>query len=61
VGDSHFIMSDFIRVLIARSARSRVLLSDLLGFRFAPPQALCFHSLRGLEEDESVNPKCLLY
>jgi hypothetical protein len=32
---------------IARFARSALLTFVVLGFRFAPPQALCLHPLRG--------------
>ena len=33
---------------VARSAGLNIFTDAYLGFRFAPPQALCFHPLRGL-------------
>jgi len=41
-------MGSYHACTIARFARSSFLRCGVLGFRFAPPQALCFHPLRGL-------------
>ena len=47
VGDSHLSKVNCGVSAIARFARSVFLFVVNLGFRCAPPQALCFHPLRG--------------
>lgn len=46
MGDSS--LNQLAAVAVARFARSVLLTFVILGFRFASPQALCFHPLRGL-------------
>jgi len=48
VGDSAFILSELRRLRYRTLRALDFILVINLGFRFAAPQALCFHPLRGL-------------